>query len=70
MSTIALIKNGRSSSERTRHISIRYFWIKDRIDQGEVVVEHLPTLDMVADILTKPLQGQRFIRLRSLLLGL
>ena len=32
-------------------------------------VEHCPTLDMVADILTKPLQGDLFRKLRDLLLG-
>ncbi len=37
MSTITLINKGRSNSGRTRHIDIRYFFVKDRIDSGEVV---------------------------------
>ena len=67
-STICLAEKGRSTSERTRHINIRYFFIKDRIASGEVKVEYLPTERMVADILTKPLQGELFRRLRDALL--
>ena len=54
---------------RTKHVNIRYFWIKDRIDSGEIKVIYQPTNDMVADILTKPLQGQQFIDLRNKLLN-
>ena len=69
MSTIAMVKKGRSTSERTRHINIRFFFIKDKIDNGELVIEHMPTEDMIADILTKPLQGELFRQLRSKLLN-
>jgi hypothetical protein len=68
-STIILANKGRSTSDRTRHINIRYFWVKDRIDTGDVVLEHLPTDDMVSDILTKPLQGSKFQELRAKLLN-
>jgi hypothetical protein len=68
-SAIKLAENGRSNSSRTRHIAIRYFFISDRITSGEIKVEYLNTADMIADILTKPLQGALFRRLRSLLLN-
>lgn len=68
-STIALLNNGRSNSERTRHIAIRYFFLHDRINRKEVRVEYLCTGDMIADILTKPLQGEQFNRLRAMLLN-
>lgn len=64
-STIALIEKGRSTSARTRHINIRYFFIKDRVASGEMVVQYKPTLEMVADVLTKPLQGELFRKLRA-----
>lgn len=69
MSTIAMANRGASNSSRTRHIAIRYFFIKDRIDSGEVMVEHLGTDLMLADILTKPLQGELFQRMRAGLMG-
>jgi Reverse transcriptase (RNA-dependent DNA polymerase) len=68
-STIVLANKGFSTSEKTRHIGIRYFFVKDRIDAGEVVVQYLPTEDMVADVMTKPLQGSLFRKLRSLLMN-
>ena len=64
-SSIHMSKLGHSTSSRTRHISIRYFWIKDRITSGEVTEEHRGTDDMLADLLTKPLQGDKFRQLRA-----
>ena len=69
LSTIALANNGRSTSDRTRHINIRYFFIKQYIEDGSMIVEHCPATDMIADILTKPLQGYEFTKLRDLLMG-
>ncbi len=49
---------------------ILYFWLKDRVDQKDVLVEYMPTENMIADVLTKPLQGDLFIKLRRLLMNL
>jgi hypothetical protein len=69
-STIAMMLKGKSTSKRTRHINIRYFFVKDRIEvTKEVEVQYLPTDEMVADILTKPLQGEKFRYLRKKLLN-
>jgi hypothetical protein len=40
------------------------------MESKEVHVEYCPTEHMVADILTKPIVGDRFYRLRSQLLNL
>ena len=50
----------RSSSKRTRHLNIRYFYITDQIDQGWLTVRHCPIEDMIGDFFTKPLQGLLF----------
>lgn len=66
LSSILLEKNGqRSSSKRTRHMNIRYFFVKDRVASQELSIEHCPTEEMLADYFTKPLQGQLFYRLRD-----
>jgi hypothetical protein len=70
MSTIALANKGRSTSARTRHVAIRYFFVKDRIDAREIEIEYMPTGDMRADVLTKPLQGDLFRQMRAELMGI
>jgi hypothetical protein len=52
LSTIQLLKNGKSNTERTSHIDIRYFFIADRIERGEIQVTYKPTQEMLADIMT------------------
>jgi hypothetical protein len=51
-------------------VAIRYFFVKDRLDSCEVEIEYLPTGDMRADIMTKPLQGDLFRKMRAELLGI
>jgi len=65
-SAILLEKNGRgSSTKRTRHMNIRYFYIKNRVDAGDIKIEYCPTLEMIADYFTKPLQGILFRKMRD-----
>ena len=66
MSSMLLEKNGRASSlKRTRHMNIRFFFIKDRVESKEVCIEYCPTGKMLADFFTKPLQGKQFYKLRD-----
>lgn len=69
-SSITLEQNGRaSSSKRIKHIKVRYFFIKDVVEHGEASIEHCPTKQMWADVLTKLLQGQVFYGMRAKLMG-
>lgn len=43
------------SHKRTKHIDLRYHFVKDLIQKGIVSVEYLCTQEMLADVLTKPL---------------
>ncbi len=70
-SSILLEKNGRaSSSKHTRHIAIRYFFVTDRIAKGELSVEWCPTAEMIADFMTKPVQGATFRKFRDIIMGI
>jgi hypothetical protein len=70
-STIKLEKNGtKSSGKRTRHINIRYFFVTDRIAAGDLNVEYCPTLDMIGDYFTKPLQGSLLRKFWNTILGI
>ncbi len=69
-STMLLERNGKaSSSKRTKHINVRYFFIADHISKGEVRAEWCPTAGMVADFMTKPLQGATFKKFQDLIMG-
>jgi hypothetical protein len=69
MSCHALMKRGKSAAEKTRHIDIRYFWMKELVTGGDAVMKHLGTEKMYANVLTKPLQGRQYIAERELLTG-
>jgi hypothetical protein len=69
-SAILLEINGkRSSGKRTRALNIRYFFLTDQVEKGNVQIEYCPTDDMVGDFHTKPLQGETFRRFRDAILG-
>lgn len=52
-STIHLVAKGRGNFSNTRHIRVRYYFIRDLVLGGELVIVWMSTTDMVADILTK-----------------
>jgi hypothetical protein len=49
-----------SSSKQTKHIKVKYFYIKEKVNHGEITIEHCPTKQMWTDINTKPKQGLVF----------
>ena len=51
----------------TKHIKAKYFLIKDYYDSGEKDLRYCPTDVMWADVLAKPLQGQKFRDMRAFL---
>jgi hypothetical protein len=59
-SAMALITKGRSTSDLTRHIALRYFWVSEKIRDVTFKLEFCPSLIMWANGLTKPTQGQQF----------
>jgi hypothetical protein len=41
--------------KRTKHIDIRYHYVREFIEQGHGEIYYIPTNDQVADVMTKPL---------------
>lgn len=62
---ISIAKNPKDHP-KTKHISIKYHFVRDKISNNEITVKYCPTDDMLADIFTKGLTPDRFIMLRSL----
>ena len=47
---------------KTKHIQIIYHFVRDMITQNEVVLRHIPTSKMVADLFTKTIASDAFVR--------
>jgi hypothetical protein len=70
MSTLSLAKNGHvSSSKQTKHIKAKYFFIRHYHHTGELQLRYCQTEEMWADVLTKPLQGLKFMKMRAFLMN-
>ena len=61
---IAIAKNPVSHS-RTKHIDIKYHYVREAVQSGIVNLKYCPTEEMIADILTKPLTKGKFTLLRT-----
>ena len=60
--TLALTKNSARQHNRTKHIDVRYHFVRE---QSEVTFRHVPTCDNLADFLTKSLGTQQHRHLLS-----
>ena len=63
---IALVRNPENHS-RTKHIDVQYHYIREVVEDGLIQISYVPTNEMAADILTKPLTKAAFERGRALL---
>ena len=68
---ILLESNGRTSAgKQSRALNVRYFFLTDQIQQGNLVVKYCPTDMMIVDYMTKPLQGIKFQKFQKAIMGL
>ena len=51
--------------QRTKHVLVKYHYTRQKANEGKVEILYIPTDSQLADILTKPLPGPKFIKLRS-----
>ena len=59
--TIAMAGNLKSS-RRSKHVDIKFHFIKEKIESNEIVLKHCPSEEMVADIATKALGPNLFLK--------
>ena len=50
---------------RTKHIDRRHFYVREMVENGEIVVPYVQTDDNLADFFTKPLSAKKFFSLRD-----
>jgi hypothetical protein len=53
--------------KRTKHIKNQHHYVREMVAANEVTFEYCPTLDMVADALTKPVPGLKHSKCIKLL---
>ena len=58
-----------SSTKRTKHIKVKFFFVEDKVDKGEVKITDCPMEVMWADVNSKPLQGTLFKVMRDKLMN-
>jgi hypothetical protein len=66
-SAIALTANG-VKGERTKHVDIKYHFVTETVERGDVTLKWIPTTEMQADIFTKALAAPIFLHLRAQLM--
>ena len=59
------LANNPVNHSRTKHIDIRYHFLRDHETKGDITLSHVSIDKQLADIFTKPLDEQRFCALRS-----
>lgn len=64
-STVTLAHKGRPTSNRTRRVAMRYFFVKVRIENKEIEMVYETSENMAVDYFTKPLQGELFRKHRN-----
>lgn len=65
-SAIKLVKNP-IFHRRSKHIEVRFHFVRECYQKKLLNIEHVPSNDQVADILTKPIPRVQYERLRKLL---
>ncbi|WVZ76502.1 hypothetical protein U9M48_024477 [Paspalum notatum var. saurae] len=65
-SAISIAKNPVLHS-RTKHIDVRFHFLRDHYEKGDIDLVHVVTQNQLADIFTKPLEFSAFVRLRGVL---
>ena len=53
------VERGGSSSDKSKHMKVRYFYIKEKVDEGIVEIQHKRTDEVWADLLTKPVTSKK-----------
>ena len=52
---------------RMKHLDLRFFWLREAVNDGHISLKHISTNEMPADILTKSLARQKVSEMRVLL---
>lgn len=66
--SVIKISENNENNKRLKHVDIRYNYILDNVNKGEVQLEYVPTSENIADMFTKPLGKILFQKFRDCML--
>ena len=69
-SCMIISTNGPGRMGRTKHLNVRHYFITQFIDDGNIELIYIPSKDLIADGLTKPLCKSDFVKWRQKILNL
>jgi hypothetical protein len=52
---------------RMKHLDLHFYWLRDAVENGAITITYLPTAEMPADSLIKPLTRQKVVDCRKLM---
>ena len=55
------------STKGAKHIDIKYHFVKDIIEQGDIILQHCSSKELVANIFTQPLDTHKFTKYKDIL---
>lgn len=63
-SAIAIAK-GKTLSSKSKHIELRFYYVRDKVASGEIIIQKVPTEENIADMFTKSLGRVKFQKHRN-----
>jgi hypothetical protein len=54
------VTNNSEDRKRTKHIDLRYYYLRDKVTNGEIILDWVQLANQLADSLTKPLSAPAF----------
>ena len=67
--TINLARNPVTDHQRSKHIDIKYHFIRSEIQAGTIKLDYIPTEGNVADIFTKPATKAKLEKFKNFIMG-
>jgi hypothetical protein len=62
-SVVQVVNRLDGQANQVKHYKLRLAWVRERVDEGDIIVRHIKTENNIADLLTKPLSTPLFRRL-------
>jgi hypothetical protein len=66
-SAMVLLCGDQVFHNQVKHLDMKYHWIRERVENGELIVGQITSSSNIADVLTKALPGPRFVTLQGCL---